>query len=101
MSRSKLMKLLILCIGVLLVSCNSEATAELQKKIDDLKDNQEAIKKQIATLSKDVKNISKGGNKNQPPKTDPNKVYNVPVGDSYTKGPDDAAITIIEWSDFQ
>ena len=39
--------------------------------------------------------------KQQPPQADPNKVYNIPIGDSYSKGPKDAAVTIIEWSDFQ
>ena len=40
-------------------------------------------------------------NKQQPPQADPNKVYNIPIGDSFSKGPKDAAVTIIEWSDFQ
>ena len=46
-------------------------------------------------------NNNKKTNKKEPPKVDPNKVYNIPIGDSFTKGPEDAAVTIIEWSDFQ
>jgi protein-disulfide isomerase len=32
---------------------------------------------------------------------DPSKVYQIAVGDSPTQGPKNAAITIVEWSDFQ
>jgi hypothetical protein len=32
---------------------------------------------------------------------DPNKVYQVAVAGAPTKGPKSAAITLIEWSDFQ
>ena len=44
---------------------------------------------------------AKNNKKQQPPQADPNKVYNIPIGDSYSKGPKDAKVTIIEWSDFQ
>ena len=32
---------------------------------------------------------------------DPSKVYKIAVGDAPTKGPKNAAITIVEYSDFQ
>ncbi len=32
---------------------------------------------------------------------DPSKVYQIAVGDAPTRGPKTAAITIVEWSDFQ
>ena len=57
--------------------------------------------KAIQNLALASKNKPADNKKQQPPKADPNKVYNVPVGDSFTKGPANAAVTIIEWSDFQ
>jgi len=39
--------------------------------------------------------------KKQPPQADPNKVYNIEIGDSFTIGPKNAKVTIIEWMDFQ
>ena len=47
--------------------------------------------------------IDKLADKKQPtpPQADPNKVYNIPIGDSFSTGPVDAAVTIIEWMDFQ
>jgi len=37
----------------------------------------------------------------RPGRPDPSKKYTVAVGDAPTKGPKNAAITIVEWSDFQ
>jgi hypothetical protein len=37
----------------------------------------------------------------QPGRPDPTATYKVAIGDAHTKGPDDAKITIAEWSDFQ
>ena len=60
----------------------------------------------MSTLEKTVSNLAlasknQPNKKNEPPKADPNKVYNIPIGDSFAKGPKDAAVTIIEWTDFQ
>ena len=37
----------------------------------------------------------------QPSQVGSNKVYDIEIGDSFTLGPDDAKVTIIEWTDFQ
>jgi protein-disulfide isomerase len=39
--------------------------------------------------------------RNEPPQEDPNKVYDVPAGDSYFKGGKNAPVTIVEFSEFQ
>ena len=110
-----------LCIGlaVFLVSCDvPKRAAALEKKLDDIGDSQAAFNKKIDNMQrsltkkidgmeKSIANLKLANNqkpndkKNEPPKADPNKVYNVSIGDSFVKGPADAAVTIIEWSDFQ
>ena len=110
-----------LCIGlaVFLMSCDvPKRAAALEQKLDDIGDSQTAFNKKIDNMQrsltkkidgmeKSIANLKLANNqkpndkKNEPPKADPNKVYNVSIGDSFVKGPADAAVTIIEWSDFQ
>ena len=119
-----LIKLLFIIASVLLVSCNSTDNSTLENTINELRENQNIIQEQIVTLKelqKNQKDIQKklqtidksianltlasknrpASKKQQPPKADPNKVYNIDIGDSFTIGPDDAKVTIIEWMDFQ
>ena len=80
---------------------------ELEKAISKVQDNQKIILKKIENLEKGQaglkKNLaSKDSNKKQDrPKSDPNKVYNVPVGNSFVKGNKNAPVTITYWTDFQ
>ena len=76
--------------------------------INDLKDGQQVILKKIANLEKSITNLALANKnkpadnkKQQPPKADPNKVYNIEIGDSFISGPENAKVTIIEWMDFQ
>ena len=108
MIKSKLIKLIVAGVAGLLISCNTSNDSGLEKTINDLKDGQKVLLKKIATLEKTINNLALANKnkpadnkKQQPPQADPNKVYNVPIGDSFSKGPKDAAVTIIEWSDFQ
>ena len=109
-----------LCIGlaVFLMSCDvPKRAAALEKKLDDIGDSQAAFNKKIDNMQRSLTkkidgmeksianlklaNNQKSNDKDQPPKADPNTVYNVPIGDSFVKGPANAAVTITEWTDFQ
>ena len=107
--KKKLMQLLSVTFSILLISCNTADNTALEAKLDTISDDQKVILKKMSSLEKTVKNLelasknqpANNKNKQQPPQADPNKVYNIPVGDSFTKGPDAAAVTLIEWTDFQ
>jgi len=51
--------------------------------------------------SKWGKNVKEGKKKKKRQAEDPNKIYNIPVGDAPLKGPKDAAITVVMFQDFQ
>ena len=110
MIKSNIIKLLLIGVGGLFISCNLESkSSDLEKTINEVKDGQAIILKKMASLEKSINNLALANKnkpaadnkKQQPPQADPNKVYNIPIGDSFSKGPVDAAVTIIEWSDFQ
>jgi hypothetical protein len=90
-----------------LTSCFEANTDELEKAISKVQDNQKIILQKIESLEKGQaalkKNLaSKNSNKKQDrPKADPNKVYNVSVGGSFVKGNKNAPVTITYWTDFQ
>ena len=108
MIKPKLIKLIVASVAGLFIACNTTNNSGLEQAINEMKDGQQVILKKIATLEKTINNLvlanknkPADNKKQQPPQADPNKVYNIPIGDSFTKGPADAAVTIIEWSDFQ
>ena len=100
MIKSKITRLFIAGTAGLLISCNTTNNSGLEQTINEVKDGQQVILKKIASLEKSIANIA-GGSKNKPPQADPNQVYNVEIGDSFTIGPKNAKVTIIEWMDFQ
>ena len=97
--------------SLLLISCFEADTASLEKAISNVQDNQKIILQKIDSLEKGQqvlkKNLASNANtkgnpkKDNKPKADPNKVYNVAVGNSVVKGNPNAKVTIIEWMDFQ
>lgn len=66
---------------------------ETQKKILERLDAQDKVLQQI--LQK-VQSMPAGR-----PAVDPNKVYDIPIADSPIKGPKNARVTLVEFSDFQ
>ena len=109
MIKSKITQLFIAGTAGLLISCSIENNENSDQTINELKDGQQVILKKIAELETSMNSLAQANKnrpadnkkKQQPPQADPNKVYNIPIGDSFSKGPKDAAVTIIEWSDFQ
>ena len=82
------------------ISNLSSTVNSVNEKISNVDKTVSNISRDIRTLSKEVKNIG-GANKKQQPKADPNKVYNIAIGNSVVKGNPNAKVTIIEWMDFQ
>ena len=111
MIKSKITRLFIVGTAGLLISCNTTNNSGLEQIINEMNDGQQVILKKIVALEKSIANLAvasknkpaaKNNNKKQqPPQADPNKVYNVEIGDSFTIGPKNAKVTIIEWMDFQ
>jgi len=109
MIKSKITRLFIAGTAGLLISCNTTNNSGLEQTINEVKDGQQVILKKIASLEKSIANIAvasknkpaANNKKQQPPQADPNKVYNVEIGDSFTIGPKNAKVTIVEWMDFQ
>ena len=109
MIKSKITRLFIAGTAGLLISCSIENNENSDQTINELKDGQQVILKKIASLEKSVANLAVASKnkpaadnkKQQPPQADPNKVYNIEIGDSFTMGPKNAKVTIVEWMDFQ
>ena len=109
MIKSKITRLFIAGTAGLLISCNTANNSGLEQTINEVKDGQQVILKKIESLEKSIANLAvasknkpaANNKKQEPPKADPNKVYNVEIGDSFTMGPKNAKVTIVEWMDFQ
>ncbi len=81
-----------------------EEVGQLAEKVEAVSTQQKEVLTALAALSKGQKTIlAKATAPARPgkPTEDPNKVYDIPVGDSFAKGPKDAKVTIVEFSDFQ
>jgi protein-disulfide isomerase len=80
----------------LLAACGSNS--EDMKKLED---SQRQILAKLTDLEKKVEQISGRPAAVQRPQIDPNKVYNIPAGDSPFKGPANAPVVLTEFADFQ
>ena len=70
--------------------------------VEELKKNQKDILAKLEALSADVKAAAaRPAPAAAPGQPDPNKIYTLNVGNSPVKGPKDAKVKIIEFSDYQ
>ena len=105
--KTTVIRLFLTSVAGLLISCNTTNNSGMEQAINEIKDNQKVILKKIESLDKSIANLALASKnkpadkKQQPPQADPNKVYNVEIGDSFTIGPKNAKVTLIEWMDFQ
>ena len=99
----------ILLSCLFLFSCSDLQDAA--KNIDKVNENQDliinklnAIDKKIASLEKKVEQgaaSNKPNKKNDKPKADPNKVYDIAEAGSIVLGNPDAKVSIVKWTDYQ
>ena len=107
--KTKIIRLFLTSLAGLLISCNTANNSGIEQAMNEIKDNQKVILKKIESMDKTIANLALASKnkpadnkKQQPPQAaDPNKVYNVEIGDSFTLGPKNAKVTLIEWMDFQ
>ena len=80
-----------------------QEVSQIKEKVDVIGAQQKDVLAKLEALAKGQKDILAKAPAKAPskPKEDPNKVYKIDVGDSYFKGPKDAPIVMVEWSDFQ
>ncbi len=96
-------------MALVLSGCQGQgAFAAIQEKLSGIADQQTQILTKIDQLETTIKNMPAapagkpaGPKGPQPGKPDPKATYKVALTDAQTKGPADAKITIVEWSDFQ
>ena len=77
-----------------------EQNNKLIQKVNSLEARQKVLEQKITKIEKQGPSaVNKKASNRQAP--DPNKRYNVKIGDSIVLGNKDAKVTIIEWTDFQ
>jgi protein-disulfide isomerase len=87
---------LLLAMGIALPACHQDDA------LSDVRDQQRQILAKLAALDEKIDRI--GGRAAAPPRPtgpDAERAYDLPVGHSPVKGPENAPITIVEFSDYQ
>ena len=88
----------------------SGAVAQVNERLAAIQDSQTQILKRMDEVEAKIASAPAAAAPAQPGAKPPQQrpkgpdlaaTYNVPLGESHTKGGDDALVTIVEWSDFQ
>ena len=97
---------LVAVFAVYLAACgNPQETSEIKAKVDEIQAQQKDILAKLDGLQKGQKTIlakaPAAAAKPSKPKEDPNKIYKIDVADSIARGPHEAPVTIVEFTDYQ
>ena len=106
---------LVIGAGLVLPACQgSGAVAQMNERLASIADNQSQILKRIDDLEAKIGAApaaapAVAGAPGAPAKPapqprarpNPGDTYKVPLGEAFTKGGDEALVTVVEWSDFQ
>jgi protein-disulfide isomerase len=92
-------------VALTLSACaDPQAVGDIKASVERLEAQQKDIVTKLDGIEKQNKDIlAKAGTgaAAKPPGPDPNKKHDIKIGTSPVKGPADAKVTIVEWSDFQ
>tara|TARA_Y100001970_G_C13862230_1_gene664722 strand:+ start:399 stop:689 length:291 start_codon:yes stop_codon:yes gene_type:complete len=92
--------LISLFAGLFLFSCTD--VKELTDAVKKVGDEQKLIVQKLNRIEKKLNEAPKAApSKNDKPKSDPNKVYNIADAGSVILGNPKAPITVVKWTDFQ
>ncbi|HYC56472.1 MAG TPA: hypothetical protein VEL28_16195 [Candidatus Binatia bacterium] len=97
---------LVAMLSLVLTACvDPQEVSDMRSKLDEVQAQQKDVLTKLDALAKGQKDIlAKAGTAPaaaRPDAPDPNKRHTIPVGNSFSKGPATAAVTLVEWSDFQ
>jgi protein-disulfide isomerase len=90
--------ILSLFVVAVLVGCDGGGS---RADLDEIKKGQKDLLAKLESVEKQVAQIKAAPAAAGRPQIDPNKVYTIPTVDAQFKGPKDAKVTIVEFSDFQ
>ncbi len=92
---SSVIILSLILLAFVLAGCASE------KKLGEIDGTQKEILAKLETIEQNQNKMLKFFERRRPPQENPNKVYDIPLGNSPIKGSMSAKVTIVEFSDFQ